>query len=282
MWFVGHKPWQWTSQSIDRRGPKSYIKKLYIINSSMNTRRDFIKNSTLSLGLISLPSLLSAERKLRDKAKKIVCVGGHPDDPESGCGGTLAKLRNAGHQITIIYLTTGEAGIPGKSHNEAAAIRRQEAINACKILDAKPVFAGQIDGDTICNNEWVSKMQELVSNEKPDIVFTHWPLDAHKDHQVASLLTIQTWLRQSRFSLYFFEVCAGEQTMIFHPTDYVDITDTQEQKKKAVYCHTSQDPPGIYACGHAAMEDFRGRELGVKAGEGFVRMVGKLQGGFES
>jgi hypothetical protein len=28
------------------------------------------------------------------------------------------------------------------------------------------------------------------------------------------------------------------------------------------------------------MEDFRGRELGVKAGEGFVRMSGKLQGGF--
>ena len=63
--------------------------------------------------------------------------------------------------------------------------------------------------------------------------------------------------------------------MIFHPTDIVDITDTQEQKKKAVYCHVSQDPPGIYECGHAAMEDFRGRELGVKAGEGFVRMVGK-------
>jgi hypothetical protein len=30
------------------------------------------------------------------------------------------------------------------------------------------------------------------------------------------------------------------------------------------------------------MEDFRGRELGVKAAEGFVRMTGKLQGGFRS
>lgn len=245
----------------------------------LNTRREFVKNTgALGLGLVTLPSLFFKKSNKEEVGKKIVCVGGHPDDPESGCGGTLAKLRNAGHEVTIIYLTTGEAGIPGKSHNEAAAIRRQEAINACKILDAKPVFAGQIDGDTICNNEWVSKMQELISNEKPDIVFTHWPLDAHKDHQVASLLTIQTWLRQSRFPLYFFEVCAGEQTMIFHPTDYVDITDTQEQKKKAVYCHTSQDPPGIYACGHASMEDFRGRELGVKAGEGFVRMAGRKEG----
>jgi len=247
----------------------------------MNSRRDFIKNSTLSLGLISLPSLLSAEKNPTAKGKKIVCIGGHPDDPESGCGGTLAKLRNAGHEVTVIYLTTGEAGIAGKSHDEAAAIRKQEAINACKVLDAKPVFAGQIDGDTIFNNEWLTKMQKLIVDENPDIVFAQWPLDSHPDHQVGSLLTIQTWIRHPhQFSLYFYEVCTGEQTLIFHPTDYVDITETQEQKRKAVYCHASQDPPGIYACGHASMEDFRGRELGVKAGEGFVRMSGKLQGGF--
>jgi LmbE family N-acetylglucosaminyl deacetylase len=81
------------------------------------------------------------------------------------------------------------------------------------------------------------------------------------------------------FVLYFFEVCTGEQSMIFRPTDYVDITETQEQKRQSVYCHVSQDPPGIYACGHAAMEEFRGRELGVKAGEAFVRMSGRGQGG---
>src|SRR5215831_11126051 len=124
-----------------------------------NSRRQFVKNSTTALGLLSLASLLHAEKDQKTGNKKIVCVGGHPDDPESGCGGTLAKFANAGHNVTIIYLTTGEAGIPGKSHDEAAAIRKQEAINDCKILNAKPVFAGQIDGDTIMNNDWVNKMQ---------------------------------------------------------------------------------------------------------------------------
>ena len=85
---------------------------------------------------------------------------------------------------------------------------------------------------------------------------------------------------RNKWELYFFEVCIGEQTAIFHPTDYIDISATQEQKRKAVYCHTSQDPPGIYACGHSSMEDFRGREMGVKAAEGFVRMNGKGLGGF--
>lgn len=242
-------------------------------------RRQFVKSSAAGLGLFTLPAVLQANPALPLTKKKIVCVGGHPDDPESGCGGTLALLAQSGHEVTIIYLTTGEAGINGISHEEAARTRKQEAINACKILNAKPVFAGQIDGDTVVNNETLHHLQSLVATEKPDIVFTHWPIDSHKDHQCASLLTIQTWLRApQKFTLYFFEVCAGEQTMVFHPTDFVDISETQELKRKAVYCHVSQDPPGIYACGHAAMEDFRGRELGVKAAEAFVRMTGKGMG----
>ncbi|MCW3113447.1 MAG: family deacetylase [Segetibacter sp.] len=249
----------------------------------MRSRRQFVKATSTALGLLPLASLLNAQSKEKIEKKKIVCVGGHPDDPESGCGGTLAKLAKKGHAITIIYLTTGEAGIEGKGHAEAAAIRKQEALNACTILNAKPIFAGQIDGDTIMNKMWLTKIQKLVYDEKPDIVFTHWPLDSHMDHQAASFLTIQAWVRaQQRFALYFFEVCAGEQTMTFHPTDYVDITDTQELKKKAVFCHTSQDPPGIYNCGHASMEDFRGRELGVKAAEAFICMNGIKQSAFNN
>ncbi|MEP6951126.1 MAG: PIG-L deacetylase family protein [Ginsengibacter sp.] len=249
------------------------------MKNTYNSRRKFVKNTATGLGLFSLPSFLPSQLKENDPKKKIVCVGGHPDDPESGCGGTLAKLAAAGHEVTIIYLTSGEAGIEGKSHDEAASIRKQEAINACKILGAKPVFAGQTDGDTIINTEWINTIQRLVAGEKPDLVFTHWPIDSHKDHQAASLLVIQTWMRiQQKFELYFFEVCAGEQTMGFNPTGYIDISDTQEQKRKAVYCHISQDPPGIYNCGHAAMEEFRGRELGVKAAEAFVKMNGRRQG----
>jgi LmbE family N-acetylglucosaminyl deacetylase len=241
-----------------------------------SSRRRFVKQAVTGMGLLSSPSLLLKKDIFAGKLLKVVCVGAHPDDPESGCGGTLAKFAGMGHAVTIIYLTRGEAGIAGKSNDASAAIRTREATEACTILKTKPVFAGQIDGDTILNNDWVKKMQQLISDEKPDIVFTHWPLDVHKDHQVASILTIQVWMRtKEKFDLYFFEVCAGEQTIIFRPTDYVDISNVQEQKKKALYCHRSQDPPSIYDCGHAAMEDFRGREMGVKAAEAFVRMTGR-------
>jgi LmbE family N-acetylglucosaminyl deacetylase len=242
-----------------------------------SSRRRFVQQTLAGIGLLSLPEAVSAQRNKYSRPLKIVCAGAHPDDPESGCGGTLVKFVKAGNRVTIIYLTRGEAGIPGKTHEEAASIRSREAIAACAILQVKPVFAGQVDGDTLMDNKWVENWRQIIEEEKPDIVFTHWPVDSHKDHQIASLLTIQTWIRaKEKFRLYFFEVCTGEQTMVFRPTDYVDITDEQEQKRKAVYCHLSQDPPGIYDCGHASMEDFRGREIGVKAAEAFVQMRGML------
>ena len=144
------------------------------MKTSPFSRRNFVKATGSALSLLPLSSLANVSLKDQTVRKKIVCVGGHPDDPESGCGGTLAKFANAGSQVTIIYLTTGEAGIENKTHSEAAAIRKQEAVNACKILKAKPVFAGQIDGDTIMNNDWVEKMKQLIGSEKPDLVFTHW------------------------------------------------------------------------------------------------------------
>jgi len=245
---------------------------------TFNNRRQFVKSTSAGLGLLSLPSLLVAQNNQPAEKKKIVCIGAHPDDPESGCGGTLSKFANAGHHVTIIYLTRGEAGIPGVTHDNAAKIRTAEAEAACKIIKAECVFAGQTDGDTIVNSEWISKIRKLVDEQNPDIVFTHWPVDAHKDHQAASLMTIQAWiLGNKKFDLYFFEVCLGDQTHIFHPTDYVDITDTREQKKKAVYCHTSQNPAGIYEaddCNHKLMEEFRGMEISVQAAEGFVKCGG--------
>jgi len=246
-----------------------------IVMNPYSSRRRFVRQAAAGMGALSLHSVFQRDRIEDPTVLKIVCVGGHPDDPESGCGGALARFSARGHKVTIIYLTKGEAGIPGKSHEESASIRTREAEQACRVLGAQPAFAGQVDGDTVLSNDWVKKIQGILEGLEPDMVFTHWPIDSHKDHQVASILTIQSWIRsRKKFPLYFFEVCNGEQTMTFRPTDYIDITEVQEQKRKAVNCHVSQDPPSIYSCGHTIMEEFRGREMGVKAAEGFVRMTG--------
>jgi LmbE family N-acetylglucosaminyl deacetylase len=204
----------------------------------------------------------------------VVVVGGHPDDPESGCGGTMARYAALGHEVVSLYLTRGETGIRGKSKEETARIRTAEAEQACKILGARPLFAGQINGSTEASPPAYDKFSELLLGEKPDLVFVHWPVDTHVDHRAAYMLTYEAWQRAERkFSLYFFEVMTGSQTQNFTPTDYVDITSTEGKKREACFAHRSQRPEGFYQT-HDAMNRFRGMEAQTSFAEAFVRYAG--------
>src|SRR5438105_5241994 len=233
-------------------------------------RRTFLKGALLA----SSAPLLSPHDASAAARLSVVCVGGHPDDPESGSGGTLSLYSARGAAVTVVYLTRGERGIPGKSLDDAARIRTAECESACKIMGAKPLYFGQIDGATEITRAQVDAMTQLLTTAKPDVVFTHWPVDTHMDHQVASMLTIRAWmegaLRTAR--LYFFEVNSGSQTEGFLPNTYVDISSVVEQKKAALFAHVSQDGQGIWGEHHEIMAQWRGREIGARAPEAFVHL----------
>jgi len=239
-----------------------------------SSRRDFIMEMSALGGLYPLSNLNTSFKPIKvPDGKNIVCVGGHPDDPESGCGGTLALHAKAGSKVSIVYLTKGEAGIQGKSHDVSAGIRSKEARAAASVIGADPYFAGQIDGDAIFNKGEIKKLQDLLTGLKPDILYTHWPLDSHPDHQVASLLSVQCWMRMNKkFDLYFFEVNSGSQSFQFLPTHYIDITPVVTIKEQALFKHRSQYPEEIYREHHHIMQQFRGREIGVKEAEAFIKV----------
>src|SRR5262249_48063717 len=177
---------------------------------------------------------------------KIVCIGGHPDDPESGCGGTLGRYVELGHTVTVLYLTRGERGIRDKGLDEAAKIRTAESEKACQLMGARPRFFGQIDGATEITHAHVEMMTKVLTEEQPDVIFTHWPVDTHMDHQVASMLAIRGWMSLGeRPLLYFFEVNTGSQSQGFLPNTYVDVTPVLEKKKAALFAHINQDGQGI-------------------------------------
>ncbi|MEP7252374.1 MAG: PIG-L deacetylase family protein [Ginsengibacter sp.] len=242
-------------------------------------RRNFIKLSATGLGSFAFAPVISAHKKIATSSAvqknadklKIICVGAHPGDPEFGCGGTMARYSAAGHDVTFLYLTRGEAYDDKQSFQVSAALRTKEAENACRILKAKPLFAKQIDGNTKLDKEESEKMSNLILSQKPDVVFTHWPLDSHQDHQVAGLLTLTAWLKSKKqFQLYFYEVNTGSETMGFSPTDYVDISDVLEMKEAAMFAHKTQSPAEVYNGWFKAMQSFRGLERGVKAAEAFI------------
>ncbi len=238
------------------------------------TRREALCGSAALAAAVGWPlaAANAEEAKAAEKKRKLLIAGAHPDDPESACGGIIALHSGAGHEVVNLYLTRGEAGIPGKSHEEAARIRTAEAEEACRILGARPLFATQIDGATEVNAQRYDEIFHLIEAEHPDVVITHWPLDTHRDHRTIALLVYEAWLRMERaFELLYFEVESGRQTQHFCPTHYVDITAVEARKREACYAMKSQGPKLGFYRDHAQMHAFRGREAGVDLAEALIR-----------
>jgi LmbE family N-acetylglucosaminyl deacetylase len=218
---------------------------------------------------------LEKEKSMNTKihnSLKMSVFGAHPDDPETGCGGTMLLWSDAGHEVIAAYLTKGEAEIAGKACAGPVKIRIEEAKKACQLLNVRPAFLNQIDGACEVNTQRYDEVYQFLEREKPDIVLTHWPIDTHRDHRICSLLVYDAWLRIGRrFSLYYYEVMSGQQSQNFSPTDYVDIGSVVQRKHEACFVHESQMIKEMYNDSHGRMEIFRGYESGCKYAEAFIR-----------
>ncbi|MGO8931432.1 MAG: PIG-L deacetylase family protein [Limisphaerales bacterium] len=203
---------------------------------------------------------------------KVVVTGGHPGDPEYGCGGTIARYTGLGHEVVLLYLNRGEWP-ENPLLEDAKSVRIAEARKACEILKARPACAGQLNGAAIVDPAHYEQFHRLLEAERPSVVFTHWPIDNHADHRAISLLVYEAWLRMGKkFALYYYEVSNGEDTVQFTPTHYVDITSTEQQKRLACYAHASQSPDKFYAL-QERVTRMRGLESGHKEAEGYIRHV---------
>jgi len=200
------------------------------------------------------------------KIKVMVC-GGHPGDPEYGCGGTVARLTGLGHQVLLLYLNDG-AWPP-----TPASVRIAEATKACEILKSRPAYAGQINGHAVIDNAHYDEFQKLIAAESPDAIITQWPIDNHADHRAITMLTYNAWHKLGqKFAMYFYEVSNGEDTVQFSPNCYVDISETEPQKRAACYAHASQTPDRYYAL-QDDVARFRGIERGCKRAEAFLHQL---------
>lgn len=226
--------------------------------------------------LLMLPLSMQAGEKWLQGYKKVLVIGAHPDDPESMCAGTMLKLKAMGAEVVAVYFTSGEAGIVGKTHEQARTIRQAEARKACEVLGVRAVFLTQTDGNAEVNKERYAEMKALIEAEQPDMVITHWPIDSHRDHRVCSILVYDAWRMTGRgFDLYYSEVMTGMQTQNFTPSLWVDITDYRDKKIEAYLCHESQELEGAVKEYHDTMERMRGMECQAKYAEAFVQQLWK-------
>jgi LmbE family N-acetylglucosaminyl deacetylase len=234
------------------------------------SRRSLLGRSSLPLLIAGASdSTRSPQRKL-----KVVVVGAHVDDPQSGCGGTIARYADLGHDVVALSLTRGDSeSIAANLHmppQELAATRYADAQRSCALLHCRMVALHYINRDIEVTAARYKEFADALLDQKPDIIFTHWPIDTHPDHRAASLLTYEAWLHTGKtYPLFFYEVELGQQTQDFWPTHYVDITEVAERKKAAAYANAIT-VHGWWPL-HEHMQRSRGNEKGCEFAEAFNR-----------
>ncbi len=185
----------------------------------------------------------------------------HADDAEYGCSGTVAKLCAEGWEMTYVLCTDGSKGSSDREISEAelSAIRREEQINAGKVLGLKDVaFLGHPDSYLEPTLDVRRDIAREIRRHKPDVVICQYPLRVldggwgvgHPDHLAAGEATLAAVFPTARDHMTFPELLdegfephnVAEVWIMGHPEPdvIIDVTDHMVTAVKALAEHTTQ------------------------------------------
>ena len=133
---------------------------------------------------------------------KVLVIAAHPDDEVLGMGGTLKKLTKTKNKVKVVFLATGINARRSKEYindtkytvdpnlqkimNKQIQKLQLDAKNALKILGVNDIeFIDFPDNemDKISNLEITKKIEKLINQFKPEIIYTHTKHDVNVDHR---------------------------------------------------------------------------------------------------
>lgn len=129
-------------------------------------------------------------RLLPERKRVLVCAP-HPDDASISCGGTLSRLRDEGHELLFVSMTTGHrANIPNSSREQRILLRQQEAEAEAALFDSQALGLELrfYEQDYCPSSEDVARIRSLLQSYLPDLVFSASTEDRHPAHRMAALL----------------------------------------------------------------------------------------------
>lgn len=166
----------------------------------------------------------------------LVLVTAHPDDAEIFAGGLIAAYRQMGARVSILIATDGGKGGSGDPA-ALAALRWGEAQAGAALLGAGVTMLDYPDGGLSAAFQLAEDLGQRLQAFAPDLVLTHGPQDYHADHR--ALAHAISAAVSFRAPLCWLDTMMGVgQT----PTHYIDTTEHQDLKERAILCHQSQDP----------------------------------------
>lgn len=217
------------------------------------------------------PLRLSASDDLSERFPgPVLVVAPHPDDEAIGPGGTIARLTAAGTAVHVLYLTSGEQGVPGTDPKIVLEWRERDAHKSAAILGVESLTFWELpDGRVLPplgeEDEWddwaraldvlSKRFGDLATSLGAKTVLIPHRRESHVDHRhavpivdnarslgmlSAAVMTYEVWTPLGSYAVA------------------VDITDTLHLKRRAIRAQESQVSRIFFDEAAEALARFRG------------------------
>jgi len=217
----------------------------------------------------------------------ILVVVAHPDDELIGCGATLKKLSDQGHQVFSCILSSNADA----RHNRPSLERLREASSASSrivgIRESIHYEFKNIQLNVVPHLELVQSVEEAIVRFRPEWIFAHHPGDLNLDHRISYEATMAAALLPQRLSrdlpatmirrVYLCEIPSSTDWAFapdggFRANAFFDVSETFEAKMRALHQFEGALKPHPHsrsAQNIEALARVRGAQVNVPLAEAF-------------
>ena len=219
----------------------------------------------------------------------MLAIGAHPDDIEFLMAGTLILLKNVGWDLHYMNIANGNCGTETEEPERIIAVRRQESLDACKLIGARYYESIANDLEIYHTTEVVAKVVAVVRRVRPRILLLMSPTDYMEDHMNACRIGVTAafarGMRNARCDPPVRPI--SDDVTVYHAQpiglrdplrrsvwagQYVDIGSVMDTKRKMLAAHRSQKE---------WLDVSQGLDSYLDTMETMSREVGEISGVFE-
>lgn len=170
--------------------------------------------------------------------KRILVLGPHTDDGEFGCGASISKWINEGHELIYAIFSICEESVPEGFEKD---ILKYESLKSSKILGIKEnnliFYNFPVRRFQQFRQDILEEMVKLRKELEPDIVLLPSKQDLHQDH---ATISIEGWRAFKSKSILGYEIIWNNLTFPTHFFNEVSKADL-DKKILAIKQYESQN-----------------------------------------
>ena len=149
------------------------------------------------------------EYRPEDFKRSTIVFSPHQDDETLGCGGLIARKKQAGAQLKLVFMTDGSRSHRGLiAESKLRAMRRLEAVHAARVLGVPEndiVFLEVADGTLMAEQGKIKEVvKEILRNVQPKEIFVPYFRESPSDHIATNLIVLEA-IREMKFDAVVYE-----------------------------------------------------------------------------